>query len=340
MPLFNKLTTLRVIKMIRIDITNNEPTPYTNAPVFADIPTSLVQELGCGLNEMRLVDENSNPVTFWPEAGGAEVFTGYHTIWFKTDLPASGTRTFRLICSPGAPSATNNPTDVVNAYFDLSDLNQLYYRNNAAELDYNKYVDPPASVDIYPLSYAINDTSSSRYYSIGFSIPMGPRLIFKYSWSLRDVASGFIFTAEVRYGNSYYTHGPRLWYGGTAAYNFGTNIGYQQSSYVVLGTYNPDSQWHRVLVFVDSINRNAALLYDTQLYEDIPFYQTSSYWDDASEYIVYTNTYKPSSQQNLSDPHADAAVAVLVPYTKLPSSQVTLEQHLDYSCIGRPIETY
>ena len=325
------------IPIIRIDVTNGDAVDYTGAPVFADIPSSYIDSLGCDLSQMRLEDEDGNPVTFWPDANGAEVYPGYRSIWFKIDLPASGAVGLKLYCSPKAPTYTSNPTDVVDFYCDCSSLDQVAMYSQSATVDQNKYVDPPASIDVYPASTA--DKNSNGYVSIRFNYTQ--KLIVKQNLSFVAPGCGYDFYFIVNDGTSDYPAGPMVWYGGSDQVHYGTNIGYRtESGLTVLGQYDTDGIWHRYLVVVDSANTSFDLYYDGNLLgSSLPFYTNSPSWQSSYTYRYSFIAFSQSSEEtdpNTSDPHIDAVVITSVPYSHLPDVTVALSAVSNASCLSEP----
>jgi len=337
MPEVASLVHLRSNPIISISVTNNDAADYTSAPIFTDIPSSYIQTLGCDWSQMRLEDENGNPVTFWPDANGAnEVYPGYYSIWFKIDLPASGTRTLRLYCDQSNPTYTDNPTDVVDYYCDCSDLSQLYSKSDTATVDTEKYLDPPASINIYPAETA--STTSDGYVYIDFNYSQ--KLIIKENLNLVRPGCGYDLVFTVYTGSGIYYSGPMIWYGDTNQYYYGTNLGYRTSTTTeILGQYDADGKWHRYLVLVDGLRKTFEFLYDDKvLGTNLPFYSDTPDWDPSYTYYFRVIAYSYSSYEdtpNLSDPHIDSVVVTSVPYSSLPTINVIPASRPVTDCLSK-----
>jgi len=331
MPLFNELATLTHKSYIEITVTNNDQNDYTNAPVFADIPTSLVRILGCSLSEMKLVDENGNPITFWPDANGAgEIYPGYQSIWFRIDLPASGTRTLNLVCDPQNPSATTNPTDVVDIYYDFSQIPQGSDTDGDVRIDSSLYLDPPASLYLPN----VNNVDSSQYNILRFPITVYDRFIAKINIMLSDQAAGGLLTGWT--GSS--LANPLIWIGYTSYSGCGTNIGYYNGSYQVLGQVPTDGKWHRYLVYARNDQANFDLYLDNQLLGSSLQYASSlaTLTSGQTQYLEEFETVATCNPNR----HDDSFVYVQASYDTLPTVSVNPIIGIDDSCITRSLSTF
>ena len=338
MPLFNEIATLKTDTYVKIDIINNDPNDYTAAPVFADIPSSFLSVLNCDWSQMRLEDSNGNPVTFWPDGNGANpVYPGYYSIWFKVDLPASGTVSLKLYCDPDNPTYTANATDVVTLYYDLSDSSQLRYMDQHSTIDTNLYVDPPGSLWQMKSTDQVTNATAAN----GVNIQYADIFILKINWLMKNAGSGHIpGTRDVVNGNDSWA-GPYVWFGRTSPWvSYGTNIGYYDTRYHVLGQYQADGQWHRVLLHARATDQNFDLYYDsTQLGSNLSFIQGyNPFTPDADIYLELSEVAHDTP--DTSDNHIDSIVFVAVPYSTLPSVSTSLSIAKDASCLARPLSTF
>jgi len=334
--LFNEIATTREIRYIEINLTSSDNTYAPEGPVFVDIPSSYIQTLGCDWSQMRLEDQDGNPITFWPDANGAsEVYPGYYSIWFKTDIPATESKTFRLYCDPRNPTYTSNPTDVVDFYCDCSDLSVFGDYGPHTTLDNQKYVDPPASVNVYPKDQA--DTSTDGWIDFIYDFPS--KYLIKFNFSFIDQGRGYFIYMWYLSNGSPVGYGPRVWYGGSSVSNFGTNYGYRTStSIVTLGQYDADGQWHRILVVADNSTSTFDLFYDGSLVrQSLPFYGQSPSASGVSGARDYFYAYSYSVGPNLSDPHVDSYIITSVQYRHAPNVSVSAYSTRDTSCVSRPL---
>ena len=336
--LFNELATIREINYIEINISSSDGNYAPESPIFVDIPSSYISTLGCDWSQMRLEDDQGNPITFWPDANGAEVYPGYHSIWFKTDIPATGSKSFKLYCSPNSPTYTSNPTDVVDFYCDCSSLDVFYDYGPHTEIDQNKYVDPPASIDVYPASTA--DTSTNGW--IDFIVDIPAKFIIRFNFSMVQAGRGYFVYMWFYSGSTPTLYGPMLWYGNTNETDFGTNYGYKRSGSVyTIGQYDADGNWHRMLLVGDNSSSTFDLFYDGELVKTgLPFYNTSPSANGVQGVRLYFYAYSANNGPNLSDPHVDSYVITSVQYSHAPNVSVSMNRTRDTSCLSRPLSLF
>ena len=334
--MLDEIATLKEINYVKINVTSSDNTYAPEGPVFADIPSSYIQTLGCDWSQMRLEDENGNPVTFWPDANGAgEVYPGYYSIWFKTEIPATGSKTFRLYCDPKSPTYTSNPTDVVNFYCDCSSLAVFADYGPHTTIDTSKYVDPPASIDVYPKETA--DTSTNGWFHFVYDFPA--KFIIKFNFSFIDQGRGYFIYMWYNDNGTPVLYGPMLWYGGTSEANFGTNYGYKSGGTAkTLDQYDTDGQWHRILVVADNSTSTFDLFYDGSLVgQSLPFYRQSSSESGVAGVHDYFYAYSVNVGPNLSDPHVDSYIITSVQFSHAPNVSVSTSWTRDASCVSRPL---
>ena len=315
---------------INIDITNNDPNDYTAAPVFADIPQEQIQALGCPFSQMRLEDSNGNPVTFWPDGNGANpVYPGYYSIWFKVDLPASGTVSLKLYCDPDNPTYTANATDVVDTYYDFSQIPPGSDTDGDVRIDSSVYLDPPSSLYL-PNT---NNVDTSHYNILRIPITVYERFIAKVNIMLSDQVSGGLLTGWTGSALAF----PYVWLGNTSSGNCGSNIGYYDDTYHVLTQAPIDGNWHRYLILNRIDEKNYDLYLDGRLIgTDLPYGTSLEILTPGQQ--QYLEDYETV---NTCDPnrHEDSFVYVGVPYEKLPTVSVALIMYTNDRCFRRDIDT-
>jgi len=336
MPEVASLVHVRTYPVISISVTNSDATDYTSAPVFADIPSSYIQALGCDWSNMRLEDENGNPITFWPDANGAnEVYPGYYSIWFKIDLPASGTRTLRLYCDQSAPTYTSNPTDVVDIYVDYSSLDQLYSYSQYVTIDSSIYFDPPSSLCLLCKSNGYTNTAGRGDVQISYA----DHYIVKVEWYMEAYGTGNMLAHASYYNGNDSWCGPYVAFGGTTPYSsYGPYIYSYDTSWHQIGQYQADSKWHRMMLHVHAVSQTFDAYYDDSLLASgLAFRQGSTpFSSDATIHVVTEEdaTATPDASNN----HVDSFVYVAVPYTSMPSVLVSIGTLYDSSCLSELID--
>lgn len=337
--LFNEIATTREIRYIEINLTSSDNTYAPEGPVFVDIPSSYIQALGCDWSQMRLEDQDGNPITFWPDANGAsEVYPGYYSIWFKTEVPATGSKTFRLYCDPKSPTYTSNPTDVIDFYCDCSSLDQLYSHGDHATVDQNKYVDPPASINVYPALTADKNTNGWAE----FRPPYMCKFVYKINFSMVSAGAGYFLYVWFSDGTNTYLSSPLVWYGNSGVESYGLDYGYAPNFSSPIGQYDADGKWHRIIVVADCNQFKFDLYYDGQKTgSDLPFHDNTQSWDPSYTYsynfIANSEWAHNTSDPNTSDPHIDSVVMAKVQYSHAPNVSVSLNKTTDASCISRTL---